>query len=201
MVVGSNSRAVPVKIRLKSWNVRPSISWVVLILKVLFAWLLFVAHVCVTLIVISHKMKATCSSCRGSGGVVWCEGPLLQIIICSSSLDMAGALWGGRVTLANSSSSLPPCSFTQSITHTHRSTQTFWHLWLQWLPSVEMKSYFCFQITDCQSSKWICSHQRCEIDILFSNFNLFSCDGCCLVGLPLTPLYQVFFFFPASRYC
>lgn len=57
---------------------------------------------------------------------------------------------------------------TQTNTHTH------WHLWLQWLPSSGMKSYFCFQITDCQSNKWICSHQRCEIDILFSNFNLYS---------------------------
>lgn len=57
--------------------------------------------------------------------------------------------------------------------HTRFHIHNNWHLWLQWLPVAEMKSYFCFQITDCQSNKWICSHQRCKIDILFSNFNLF----------------------------
>lgn len=94
--------------------------------------------------------------------------------------------------LTLSSSLLPPCFLTHSPTcrHMHTRTHTDWHLWLQWLPSGEMKSYFCFQITDCQSNKWICSHQRREIDILFSNFNLFSCEGCCLVGLPLTQLFS-----------
>lgn len=86
---------------------------------------------------------------------------------------------------------LPPSSlFPNTVSHMQTHTHTHWHLWLQWLPSGEMKSYFCFQITDCQSNKWICSHQRREIDILFSNFNLFSCEGCCLVGLPLTQLFS-----------
>lgn len=95
-----------------------------------------------------------------------------------------------RETSAYSSRSLflPPCFLTYCLTCRH--THTYWHLWLQWLPSGEMKSYFCFQITDCQSNKWICSHQRREIDILFSNFNLFSCEGCCLVGLPLMQLFS-----------
>lgn len=70
------------------------------------------------------------------------------------------------------------------------------HLWLQWLPSSEMKSYFCFQIIDCQSNKWICSHQRCEIDILFSNFNLNSYEGGRLYGAAThtTVLFFLFFF-------
>lgn len=88
-----------------------------------------------------------------------------------------GTLWGGRETLSHNSLSLflPPNSFSSPILyHTQAHTHTHRHLWLQWLPSGEMKSYFCFQITDCQSNKWICSHQRCEIDVLFSNFNLFS---------------------------
>lgn len=85
---------------------------------------------------------------------------------------------------------LLPSSVYPTASHAGVHTHTHWHLWLQWLPTSKMKSYFCFQITDCQSNKWICSHQRREIDVLFSNFNLFSCEGRCLVGLPLTQLFS-----------
>ena len=128
--------------------------------------------------------------------LAWCEGllwiPLQVIINLFISLRHGYRAHYGVSPQFSLSLLLPPCSLSSDIlyyTHTHIHAHTHWHFWLQWLPSGEMKSYFCFQITDCQSNKWICSHQQCEIDILFSNFNLFSREGCCLVGLPLTQLF------------
>ncbi len=72
---------VPVKSRLKSRHVSPSISWVVLMLKAVLVRLLFVAHfftvslntVLVALIlplIVSRRLKATCSSWGESVGMV-----------------------------------------------------------------------------------------------------------------------------------
>lgn len=195
MVVGSNGCGVPVKSGLKSRHVSPSVSWVVMMLNVCCPFLCCSPEnhlVCLN----SGLLKILRPICSGWGesvGMAWratWESPLQVIINLFIFLRRGYGARGGL----GPHFSFPPSFSVSYLFDILSSIQAHRHLWLQWLPSSEMKSYFCFQITDCQSNKWICSHQRCEIDILFSNFNLYSYEGGRLYGAATHTI--VLFFLP-----